>query len=308
MAYFYPMRFTYIPFFFVVALLILVLAVAGYKSGKEDLALPRELIAIRMIGHDVLLHAGDSTSRVLPVKQLSENEYQLQFEDRFSFEPDSLVKIVHRVITVHHLPSDYIVNVINCAGREVIYGYAMSTSEQNNIVPCRGRKQLKRCYYITIQFPHSGRDGFQKKYIIAIAGLLALTFSWWRLRWYNKGKRASGRPPEGQPEPSEGMPLKDKPIQMGKFLFYPGEQYLSLHEEKTVLTMKETALLSIFAVSPNQVIERSRLQKEIWEDEGVIVGRSLDMFVSRLRKKLEVDPAVRIVNIHGKGYKLEVNG
>jgi DNA-binding response OmpR family regulator len=60
-------------------------------------------------------------------------------------------------------------------------------------------------------------------------------------------------------------------------------------------------------LSPNEVIERSRLQKEIWEDEGVIVGRSLDMFISKLRKKLEPDPNISIVVIRGKGYKLEIS-
>jgi len=53
--------------------------------------------------------------------------------------------------------------------------------------------------------------------------------------------------------------------------------------------------------------QRSRLQKEIWEDEGVIVGRSLDMFISKLRKKLELDPNINIVVIRGKGYKLEIS-
>jgi DNA-binding response OmpR family regulator len=44
----------------------------------------------------------------------------------------------------------------------------------------------------------------------------------------------------------------------------------------------------------------------VWENESVLVGRSLDVFISKLRKKLEADPTIRIVNIHGKGYKLEV--
>jgi DNA-binding response OmpR family regulator len=73
------------------------------------------------------------------------------------------------------------------------------------------------------------------------------------------------------------------------------------------LTGTETRVLRIFALSPNQTIDRSRLQKELWEYEGVIVGRSLDMFISKLRKKLEVDPNIKIVVIRGKGYKLEVN-
>jgi DNA-binding response OmpR family regulator len=73
------------------------------------------------------------------------------------------------------------------------------------------------------------------------------------------------------------------------------------------LTATETRLLLIFALSPNQTIERSRLQKEVWEDEGVIVGRSLDMFISKLRKKLELDQNINIVVIRGKGYKLEIS-
>ena len=77
---------------------------------------------------------------------------------------------------------------------------------------------------------------------------------------------------------------------------------------KTIdLTRTETRVLRIFALSPNEAIERSRLQKEIWEDEGVIVGRSLDMFISKLRKKLEFDPNIKLVVIRGKGYKLEIN-
>jgi DNA-binding response OmpR family regulator len=73
------------------------------------------------------------------------------------------------------------------------------------------------------------------------------------------------------------------------------------------LTKTETRVLRIFALSPNEAIERSRLQKEIWEDEGIIVGRSLDMFISKLRKKLEFDPNIRIVVIRGKGYKLQIS-
>jgi DNA-binding response OmpR family regulator len=49
------------------------------------------------------------------------------------------------------------------------------------------------------------------------------------------------------------------------------------------------------------------LLKRVWEDEGVITGRSLDVFISKLRKKLKNDPSVQIVNVHGKGYKLESN-
>jgi DNA-binding response OmpR family regulator len=55
-------------------------------------------------------------------------------------------------------------------------------------------------------------------------------------------------------------------------------------------------------------VPRETLMQKVWIDEGVITGRSLDMFVSKLRKKLSSDPALRITNVHGKGYKLEMPG
>ena len=65
--------------------------------------------------------------------------------------------------------------------------------------------------------------------------------------------------------------------------------------------------MHLLALSPNNTLDRDKLQKEVWENEGVIVTRSLDVFISRLRKKLEKDPNVRLTNVHGKGYKLEID-
>jgi two-component system, OmpR family, response regulator len=73
-----------------------------------------------------------------------------------------------------------------------------------------------------------------------------------------------------------------------------------------VLTNKEAKLLKLFCINLNQVINRDTIQKAIWEDEGYFVGRSMDVFISRLRKLLKDDPDVTITNVHGVGYKLEV--
>ena len=111
----------------------------------------------------------------------------------------------------------------------------------------------------------------------------------------------SAKPPKAIPESQ----LTDT-FTLGTLLFDAKNKKLTSNGNTLDLTGTETRLLLIFASSPNKVIERSRLQKEIWEDEGVIVGRSLDMFISKLRKKLEVEPNIKIVVIRSKGYKLEV--
>jgi DNA-binding winged helix-turn-helix (wHTH) protein len=58
---------------------------------------------------------------------------------------------------------------------------------------------------------------------------------------------------------------------------------------------------------PNQIIKRDELTKKVWEDNGVFVGRSLDTYISKLRKILKDDDSIRITNVHGVGYKLEVD-
>jgi DNA-binding response OmpR family regulator len=96
-------------------------------------------------------------------------------------------------------------------------------------------------------------------------------------------------------------------LKIGDTLFEPGKRQITISGIRTELTPKENKLLKIFADATGDLIERHRLQKEIWEDEGVIVGRSLDVFISKLRKKLEGDASIQIVNVHGKGYRLQIN-
>ncbi|MCY1544937.1 phosphate regulon transcriptional regulatory protein PhoB [compost metagenome] len=94
--------------------------------------------------------------------------------------------------------------------------------------------------------------------------------------------------------------------QIGRTRFDQEKRTLTINKKEILLTSKESRLLLFFARSPGELITRERLQKEIWEDEGVIVGRSLDVFISRLRKKLESDEGLQLINIHNKGYKLKI--
>ena len=66
--------------------------------------------------------------------------------------------------------------------------------------------------------------------------------------------------------------------------------------------------MHLFVTHANQILERSTIIEKVWADEGVLVGRSVDMFVSRLRKMLKDDPTIQIVAVHGIGYRLEMGG
>jgi DNA-binding winged helix-turn-helix (wHTH) protein len=248
---------------------------------------------LREIGHEVLLYSGDSTSRVLPVQKINKDEFQLTFENQFTFETDSLVKIIQHTLSKNDMARDYVVSVLNCSSKDVIFGYAISKKKKDDIIPCSGRKQPKSCYIIDIKFKSTGLTTAKKSYLVGSLSLLAFV----GLLFVRSNK--------GEKKPATNK-SSNTIYKLNNTLFDSQKQTLVFAEIVTELTFKENQVLLIFALSPNVVVERARLQKEIWEDEGVIVGRSLDVFISRLRKKLENDTGIRIVNIHGKGYRFEV--
>jgi hypothetical protein len=277
----------------ILLLFISVTCAAFSMTGGDDFDIARREVLLRRIGDQLLSQSGDLTSRVLPVKKIAENEYQIRFEKPLTFNTDSLVNTTQRLLANDPLTRDYVVNVLNCGSSTVAYGYAVSKNKKDDIVPCRGRKQPTACYMINVKFKPTGINPITKGYILGGLPFLAFVgFIFFR----------SVKPRTAVP----GGQYNDM-LTLGAVLFDAKNQKLIINGKTIDLTGTESRLLRIFALSPNEAIERSRLQKEIWEDEGVIVGRSLDMFISKLRKKLECDPHIKIAVIRGKGYKLEIS-
>lgn len=274
-------------------MLISVICVAFSMGDSNDFDIARREVLLRRIGDELLSQSGDHTSRVMPVKKIAENEYRISFENELTFQPVSLVNITSRLLDNAPLANDYVVNVLNSGNSSVAYGYAISKNKKNDIVPCRGRKQPKAAYTINIKFKPTGINTVKSGYLLG--SLTFLAFVGFIFFKPVKPRRAL---PDSQ--------FTDL-LTLGAVLFDAKNRKLLINGKTVDLTGTETRLLRIFALSPNETIERSRLQKEIWEDEGVIVGRSLDMFISKLRRKLECDPNINIVVIRGKGYKLEVS-
>ena len=96
-------------------------------------------------------------------------------------------------------------------------------------------------------------------------------------------------------------------IQLGSFRFYADNNVLKIENKTITLSEKETKALKIFAENINQIVEREKLMKEIWEDEGIVViSRNVDVLVSKLRKKLSDDKSFKFINVHGRGYKFVI--
>lgn len=90
---------------------------------------------------------------------------------------------------------------------------------------------------------------------------------------------------------------------VGQFDFYFDNLTLHSEEGKRVLTYKEAELLKYFCEHPNAVLSRSDILKNVWGSDDYYLGRSLDVFISRLRKYLKSDPDIKIINLHGIGFR-----
>jgi len=97
---------------------------------------------------------------------------------------------------------------------------------------------------------------------------------------------------------------KEDTYQIGGYSFDTLKQILSYKDQPIKLTTKESELLELLCRHGNQILERNFALKTIWIDDNYFNARSMDVYITRLRKYLRKDATVKILNIHGKGYKL----
>lgn len=257
------------------------------SCGDENSFSEITKIALRDVGNSLLLSQNDSTSLVLPITNIDANKFELTFQEELSIVPDNLVDAVKNSFAKANLPDNYRIEVLQCSDNEVAYSYEMKNEEQNSIIPCMGRALPIGCYIIQVQFTELKQTSWVI-YVLLFGGvILAL----WFLMKLRKPK------------------LKEDTLEsyiIGKYEFYPDQNKLVKSASEIQLSKKECELLEIFYENLNTVVKRDELVKRVWEDQGVFVGRSLDTYISKLRKKLQEDDSIKITNIHGIGYKLEV--
>ncbi len=97
------------------------------------------------------------------------------------------------------------------------------------------------------------------------------------------------------------------PVALGEYVFDPGPMTLTHRDEVRRLTEREGALLGMLITHLGQTLERDVALRAIWQDDSYHAGRSMDVFVSKLRKHLSGDPKVEIRSVHGRGFRLLVH-
>ena len=261
-------------------------------------------VSLRMIGHQILLNSNDSTSRVLPI--IKENDrYRIQFESEFEFKPEELVATVDRVVKETGMANSYIVEVEQCETGELVYSFKVDNLDKSDIIPCKGRVQPKSCYSLLFTLIEtrwantallsvtpdssngSNAETSQAGYIIIVVLFLLFTVVFF-LIWKRRNKPT----------------IDPNLIPLGTYHFDKRNTELLIEHQRIGLTSKEADLLLLLYNAVNTTVEREVILNRVWGDEGDYVGRTLDVFISKLRKKLEFDSKVKIVNIRGVGYKL----
>jgi len=284
------------------------LPLVANSAKEESIDEKRNKVAMRMIGHEILTNLGDSESRIMPIEKIDDH-YKISFEFKFEFDPDDIVSIIDRVMVQTKIAYNYLVEVEQCETEEVVHSYAIGVG----MAPCRGRVLPKDCYSLLITildgttYDSSSNSSTSKKLPSVDSFLtsseanasnlfkspfliIPLLFLVGFIGYFFKKKN----------------PVEIDPnlVLIGASQFDKRNMALSFEDKKIELSNKEAELLSLLHTSANAPIERDVILQRVWGDEGDYVGRTLDVFISKLRKKLEADASVKIVNIRGIGYKL----
>ena len=254
-------------------------------------------VALRMVGHLFLQNIGDSTSRVLPIKQEG-NSYSVSFESEFSFDPDTLINIANRVITENDVAEGYNVQVISCNTKEVVYAFEISFTQVGTMIPCGGRIMPLDCYEFVFTFISTESQNTGTSLIKEEDKSKSVFF--WIMPVVLLGGLGSFYIYKAN--------IKDKEnhdeISIGSYKLKKSTSTLVRNENSVLLSEKELNLLVLLYENLNKTVERELILSRVWDDEGAYVGRTLDVFLSKLRKNLEEDNAIKITNVRGVGYKL----
>ena len=263
------------------------------QNDKEHLE-----VAMRMIGHQILLNSGDNSSLVLPIENEG-NKFRIRFESEFQFVPNTFAESIDSIVRVTKMATSYRVEVEDSGTRQIVYSYEVD-SALNIVIPCGVRSQPKKRYSLLVTIldtvnsttseseeslnQSSTNYGLLISILVVISALFGFGFYFWKQRSRSVDNSTT--------------------IKIGKYRFDQRNMKLLIKKESIDLTSKEADLLTLLHSSLDVTLERELILKVVWGDEGDYVGRTLDVFISKLRKKFAEDPTVKIMNVRGVGYKL----
>lgn len=260
----------------------------GYFQERANLAL-------RHIAHQMLSINGDSTTPIPPVRTLDGLQFIVRFNGELRY--DTLRAVVDETLSAAGLPLRYDLALYDCLNESLVLGFMAPPQNGEVGYPCQDRGAGTECVDLAIRFP-----GQNNQFIAGVGWLGGIGIAIGLLSLFIR------RRPEKEPSLSVQHPEEkdqdDHLLRLGNSLFNPRDLKITVNREEQSLTYREAKLLEYFCQKPNEILQREDILDAVWGEEGVQVTRSLDVFVSRLRKILRKDPQIQIANVHGIGYRL----
>ena len=258
-------------------------------------------LALRQVGHQLLALEGNDSISIPPILHLDPQVFLLELGQSFYY--DTLPPLLHVALADLGMGKEnYYVSIKDCEADSLILGYDVRQFLAGK-VPCIGRQQYVECNHIYVTFPNREQKELSNShwvYLLVAPFLLSLYL------FSKKVKLSTNK--EQQMIQMPILETESKLQHFGHCKLDASNQYLYIKEERKSLTYREAKLLKYFVDHANQLLKREKILEDVWEDERIIVGRSLDVFVSRLRKLLKDDATLQIKTVHGIGYRLVVGG
>jgi DNA-binding winged helix-turn-helix (wHTH) protein len=278
--------------------ILLIFSALGIVIGNNDSVRFSEKVnlALRRTAHLLLVENGDSTSLITPVQQQDASTFIVRIDKLFDY--DKLPNLLQKSLKIYGIDRGYDVSILRCENSTIVLGYNFQDLNQKQGVPCSGRKLEAGCYNLKVSFYPETKTASATGnwWILPVGSLLAgLGFIVW------KRNKKDINPINISLDNS----VNNKVI-FGNSALDMTNLILTSEHKTYNLTYREAKLLHLFANNKNKVLERDFILKSVWEDEGIVVGRSVDVFVSRLRKMIAGDSDVKINAVHGVGYRMDV--
>lgn len=264
---------------------------SGTIKATESLPSEKINLALRRTADGLLRLAGDSTSRIPAIVQTGAGTWEVRIEQSFSY--DQLPILLQQSFDLHGIRQAYDVTVKTCDDGTIDLGYNYLDFKNNKSVACRGREMPLGCHFIEVTFI----PGKLENRLWAQNGAIVLII-FGSLAGFYFLRKQKAPPDKPAATTSDWIEFANSKIDVNN-------QILLCNGDRQSLTFREAKLLMFFVLNSGKLLERDYIIQQVWADEGVLVGRSVDVFVSRLRKKLSNDPSVGLSVVHGVGYRLE---
>ncbi len=251
--------------------------VIGFE-GSENTDSRR--LSVRAIGHDLLSANGDDHSVVPPVEQAEAGSFRLRLDRPVVIDPDALSEIALKRISPE-VSGEAFVKVADRATGEIVYEFKIDQAGEH-IIPCLGRMLKVSNYDVLVDFEPGTSELLSS---VNVAGIFASAIIVFTAFIFLRRENTEGQSNELRAD------INTNRLHCGNV--------------QVKLTDKEMEIFSILNEREGELVLRDELLAAVWYEKGVITGRSLDTYISRLRKKLQQVSSSQIVNEHGKGYRLE---